>query len=171
MPPDAILVEEAPSHRPVMHDYLPLTEWNSFFTMASGGLGYALPAAAGISIARPGQRIICLIGDGSFMYSPQAIYTAVQHRLPVVIIVINNAGYGAMRGFSKVLQVTGVPGIELPGLDFVSLASGMGCPATRVTDPEDLDAALQTAFATDGPMLVEVAVDNAIVNLYDKNDT
>jgi benzoylformate decarboxylase len=169
MPAGAILVEEAPSHRPAMHDHLPITEWGGFFTMASGGLGYALPAAVGVGLASPARRIVCLIGDGSLMYSPQALYTAVQHRLKVTVIVINNGGYGAMRSFSQVLQVTGVPGIELPGLDFVSLARGMGCPGTRVTRAEDLDAALATACAANGPMLVEVVVDANVPALYEKH--
>jgi benzoylformate decarboxylase len=169
MPADAILVEEAPSHRPAMHDYLPVTEWGGFFTMASGGLGYALPAAVGVSLAKPGRRVVCLIGDGSLMYSPQALYTAVQRQLPLAVIVINNAGYGAMKSFSRVLGVSGVPGIELPGLDFISLARGMGCPGILVTRPEELEAALKTALAADGPLLVEVAVDPAIPNLYDKS--
>jgi benzoylformate decarboxylase len=169
MPAGAILVEEAPSHRPAMHDHLPITAWGGFFTMASGGLGYGLPAAVGVALARPAERVICLIGDGSMMYSPQALYTAVQNRLNVTVIVINNGGYGAMRSFSQVLQVTGVPGIELPGLDFVSLARGMGCPGTRITRAEDLDAALATACAARGPMLLDVAVDATVPVLYDKH--
>jgi benzoylformate decarboxylase len=104
LPHDAIVVEEAPSHRPAMHAHLPMRDWGSFFTMASGGLGYSLPAAVGVSLAKPGRRVVCLIGDGSMMYSPQALWTAVQHRLPLTIVVINNGGYGAMRCFSRVLQ-------------------------------------------------------------------
>ena len=131
-PANAIVVEEAPSHRPAMQDHLPMLAYGSFYTMASGGLGYALPAAVGIALAKPANPIICLIGDGSAMYSLQALWTAVQHRLPVAVIVINNSGYGAMRSFSRVLGVQGAPGIDVPGLDFVRLAEGMGCPGMRV---------------------------------------
>ncbi len=168
MPEDAILVEEAPSHRPAMQAQMPMRHWGSFFTMASGGLGYSLPGAVGIALARPGRRVVCLIGDGSMMYSPQALWTAVQHRLQLTVVVINNEGYGAMRSFSQVLQVRDVPGIDLPGLDFVSLARGMGCPGVKVTRSEDLDAALAEALRADGPMLVEVVVDAAIPTLYHK---
>jgi benzoylformate decarboxylase len=166
MPSDAILVEEAPSHRPAMHDQMPMRQWGSFFTMASGGLGYSLPGAVGIALAKPGRRVVCLIGDGSMMYSPQALWTAVQHRLPLTVVVINNGGYGAMRSFSQVLQVRDVPGIDLPGLDFVSLARGMGCPAVRVEKAEALDAALHAACRSDGPTLVEAIIDPAIPTLY-----
>jgi benzoylformate decarboxylase len=167
MPPDATLVEEAPSHRPALQAQMPMIRWGGFFTMASGGLGYGLPAAVGIGLARPGARVVCLIGDGSMMYSPQALWTAVQHRLPLAVVVIDNGGYGAMRSFSQVLQVREVPGIDLPGLDLVALAKGMGCPGRRVTRPGELDEALAEAMAaTEGPMLVQVAVDAAVPTLY-----
>jgi benzoylformate decarboxylase len=168
LPEDATLVEEAPSHRPAIQAQMPMRRWGSFLTMASGGLGYALPAAVGVALARPGRRVLCLIGDGSMMYSPQALWTAAQHRLPLTVVVINNAGYGALRSFSQVLQVRDAPGIELPGLDFVSLARGMGCPGVRVTCAEELDAALAEAFRADGPALVDVAVDPAIPTLYER---
>ncbi|WP_426959712.1 benzoylformate decarboxylase [Muricoccus radiodurans] len=168
MPDDAILVEEAPSHRPAMHAQMPVRDWGGFYTMASGGLGYGLPAAVGVALAHPGRRVVCLIGDGSFLYSPQALWTAVQERLPLTVVVMNNAGYGAMRSFSQVLQVRGAPGIDLPGLDFVATARGMGCPGVAVTDPAALDDALHAALAAEGPMLVEVAVDAGIPALYGK---
>ncbi|MCK8785759.1 benzoylformate decarboxylase [Roseomonas sp. NAR14] len=168
MPPGAILVEEAPSHRPAMHAQLPIRDWGGFHTMASGGLGYGLPAAVGVALGSPGRRVVCLIGDGSFMYSPQALWTAVRERLPLAVVVLNNAGYGAMRSFSRVLQVRDVPGIDLPGLDFVAMARGMGCPGHAVATPGALEAALAAAMASDGPMLVEVAVDGAVATLYER---
>ncbi|TPG57214.1 benzoylformate decarboxylase [Roseomonas nepalensis] len=168
MPRDAILVEEAPSHRPTMHATMPRRDWGSFFTMASGGLGYGLPGAVGVALAHRGRRVVCLIGDGSFMYSPQAVWTAVQERLPLAIVVMNNAGYGAMRSFSRVLQVRDAPGIDLPGLDFVAMARGMGCPGRQAGTPEELEDALAEAMAAAGPMLVEVAIDPVIPSLYDK---
>jgi benzoylformate decarboxylase len=167
-PEGAIVVEEAPSHRPAMQDHLPMREWGSFYTMTSGGLGYSLPASVGIALAQPSRRVICLIGDGSMMYSVQALWTAVQHELPLTVVVVNNGGYGAMRAFSQVLKVKSPPGIDLPGLDFVSLAAGMGCPGVRVSRALDLAAALEEACRVPGPRLVEVVVDPAIPKLYDE---
>ena len=126
MPDDAALVEEAPSHRPAMHKFMPMRGQDSFYTMASGGLGYSLPAAVGIALGRPGIRTVCLIGDGSAMYSIQALWTAAQRKLPLTVVVVNNSGYGAMRSFSQVMQVRNVPGLELPGIDFVSIARRHG---------------------------------------------
>src|SRR6185312_12623035 len=111
---------------------------DSFCTMASGGLGHGLPAAAGIALGRPGVRTVCLVGDGSAMYSIQALWTAAQRKLPLTVVVINNEGYGAMRSFSQVMQVRNVPGLTMPGLDFVKIAEGMGCAAARVTKSSDL---------------------------------
>ena len=109
-PKDAVLVEEAPSHRPAMQKFMPMRGQDSFYTMASGGLGYSLPAAVGMSLGRPDVRTVCLIGDGSAMYSIQALWTAAQRKLPLTVVVINNSGYGAMRSFSQVMQVRNVPG-------------------------------------------------------------
>lgn len=166
LPEDAVLVEEAPSHRPAMHAHLPMRRWGGFMTMASGGLGYALPAAVGVALARPEARVCCLIGDGSFLYSPQALWTAVQQRLRLAVIVLENGGYGALRSFSRVLQIRGAPGIDVPGVDYAGMARSLGCEALRVTGPAALDAALRQAFAAEAPCLVEVAVDPAIPTLY-----
>lgn len=168
LPADAIVVEEAPSHRTAIQKHMPRAGADSFYTMASGGLGYSLPAAVGVSLARPGRRIVCLIGDGSALYSIQAIWTAAQRELPITFVVMNNRGYGAMRAFSRILQAERPPGIDLPGLDFVALARGFGCVGERVTEPEALDAALTKALAVDGPALVDIAVDEAIALLFDE---
>jgi benzoylformate decarboxylase len=166
MPTDAVLVEEAPSHRPAMQKFMPMRGQDSFYTMSSGGLGYSLPAAVGMALGRHNRRIVCLIGDGSAMYSIQALWTAAQRKLPLTVVVINNAGYGAMRSFSQVMQVRNVPGLELPGIDFVKLAEGMGCHAVRVTKSSDLADALKDGLSYEGTSLIEVMVDSAVPLLY-----
>jgi benzoylformate decarboxylase len=169
MGPQDVLVEEAPSHRPAMQKFMPMRGQDSFYTMASGGLGYSLPASVGIALGRPGIRTVCLIGDGSAMYSIQALWTAAQRRLPMTVVVINNSGYGAMRSFSQMMQVRNVPGLELPGIDFVGIAQGLGCDAMRVTKASELEAALKRGLACDGVSLIEVMVDSAVPLLYAKN--
>ncbi len=166
MPADAALVEEAPSHRPAMQKFMPMRGQDSFYTMASGGLGYSLPASVGIALARPDTRTVCLIGDGSAMYSIQALWTAAQRKLPLTVVVINNAGYGAMRSFSQVMQVRNVPGLDLPGIDFVKIAQGLGCDAVRVGKASELAPALARGLTHDGVSLIEVVVDSAVPLLY-----
>jgi benzoylformate decarboxylase len=162
----AALVEEAPSHRPAMQKFMPMRGQDSFYTMASGGLGYSLPAAVGMALGRADVRTVCLIGDGSAMYSIQALWTAAQRKLPLTVVVINNAGYGAMRSFSQVMQVRNVPGLDLPGLDFVLIAEGMGCHAVRVSRSSELAPALERGLAHGGTSLIEVMVDSAVPMLY-----
>jgi benzoylformate decarboxylase len=166
MPADATLVEEVPSHRPAMQKFMPMRGQDSFYTMASGGLGYSLPAAVGMALGRDQRRTVCLIGDGSAMYSIQALWTAAQRKLPLTVVVINNSGYGAMRSFSQVMQVRNVPGLDLPGIDFVKIAEGMGCDAMRVADACELAGALRRALAHKGASLVEVMVDSTVPLLY-----
>ncbi|HLZ03140.1 MAG TPA: benzoylformate decarboxylase [Bradyrhizobium sp.] len=166
MPKDAALVEEIPSHRPAMQKFMPMRGQDSFYTMASGGLGYSLPAAVGMALGRGDRHTVCLIGDGSAMYSIQALWTAAQRKLPLTVVVINNAGYGAMRSFSQVMQVRNVPGLDLPGLDFVKIAEGHGCDAVRVAKAAELAPALRRALALKGTSLVEVMIDSAVPLLY-----
>jgi benzoylformate decarboxylase len=158
-PKGSIIVEEAPSTRGPMHDHLPILERDTFYTCASGGLGHGLPASVGVALGRPGEKVICLLGDGSSMYAIQGLWTAAQLRLPISFIIINNGGYEALINFGRVFGLQQTVGTDLSGLDFVSIAQGQGVPGVRITRAEDLDAALSHSFAAHGPTLVEVVVD------------
>lgn len=159
--PDSIVVEEAPSARPVMHRYLPILRSETFYTMCSGGLGYGLPAAVGVALGQPARKVIGLVGDGSSMYSIQALWSAAQLGLPITFIVLNNRRYAALQEFAPTFGFgSGDPlvGTALPDLDFVSIARGHGCEAVRVTDAGALRDTLATALRTRVPTVVEVAV-------------
>ena len=159
--PADVVVEEAPSARPVMQEYLPFTRSATFLTMESGGLGYGMPAAVSVALAKPGTRVIALIGDGSSMYSIQAVWSAVQLNLPITFVILNNSRYAALQDFAPVFgfaPTDPVQGTDLPGLDFVTLAAGMGCRGVAVKDASQLRGVLSDALQTAGPMLVEVVV-------------
>jgi benzoylformate decarboxylase len=104
------------------------------------------------------------------MYSIQALWTAAQRKLPLTIVVLNNSGYGAMRSFSQVMQVRNVPGLDLPDIDFVKIAEGMGCEAARVARSSELAPTLKRALAHKGASLVEVMVDSSVPLLYEKRN-
>jgi benzoylformate decarboxylase len=157
-PADSIIVEEAPSSRGAMHDHLPMLERDSFHTCASGGLGHGLPAAVGVALARPGRKVIGLLGDGSAMYSIQGLWTAAQLKLPVAFIIVNNSSYRALEEFGRRFAIEVLPGVQLPELDFCKLAEAQGVKAILVTRCADLDGALRTVFAAAAPMLLEVRV-------------
>ena len=157
-PAGTCIVEEAPSSRSAMQEYLPMDERDSFYTCASGGLGHGLPAAVGVALARPGCKVIGLLGDGSAMYSIQGLWTAAELGLPVVFIIINNRSYYGLVEFARHFNLPKVPGTQLPHLDFCALASGHGVRAQRVEQCEELDAALVSAFASTQPVLLEICL-------------
>ena len=159
--PDSIIVEEAPSARPVMHGYLPILRSETFYTMCSGGLGYGLPAAVGVAMARRSSKVIALIGDGSSMYSIQGLWSAARMKLPITFIILKNRRYAALQEFAAVFGFASdekLEGTDLPDLDFVSLARGQGCEGVRVDRAEDLRGVLSAALGSLKPVLVEVEV-------------
>ena len=160
-PANSIVVEEAPTARPVIQTYMKFTRSRSFFTMDSGGLGYGMPAAVGVSLASPHQRVIAILGDGSSMYSIQALWSAAQLKLPILFLILNNRRYAALQEFAPLFGFStgeSVQGTELPGIDFIALAHGHSCSASRVELPSELEPALTRAFQSTSPVLIEVAV-------------
>jgi benzoylformate decarboxylase len=159
--PASIVVEEAPSARPVMHRHLPMTRSESFYTMCSGGLGWALPAAVGVALGKPGAKVIGLIGDGSMMYSIQGLWSAAQLKLPITFLVLKNRRYAALQEFAPTFGFgpdDPLAGTELPDIDFVALARGQNCPAVSVKRADALRGVLADALRAPGPMLVEIDV-------------
>ena len=159
--PASIVVEEAPSSRRAMQSYLPILRSETFYTMCSGGLGYAMPAAVGVALGKPGAKVIGLIGDGSSMYSIQALWSAAQLALPITFIVLKNRRYAALQEFAPTFGFgpdEPLAGTELPDIDFVALARGQGCRGVNVNRAQDLRDALIDALQASVPTLVEVDV-------------
>ena len=158
-PKDAIIVEEAPSSRGPMHDYLPILRRDGFYTCSSGGLGHGLPAAIGVALGRPGERVIAVLGDGSSLYAIQGLWTAAQLKLPISFVIIKNGRYEALAQFGRLFGLQETVGTVLPGIDFRGVAQSFGLPAASVASVDALDEALRRTFAADGPALLEVSVD------------
>ena len=158
-PANSVIVEEAPSSRGAMHDRLPITAPDGFYTCASGGLGHGLPAAIGVALARPEVRVIALLGDGAAMYAIQGLWTAAKLGHPMTFVIINNRRYEALIGFGRHFGLQQTVGTDLAGLDFVALAQGQGLEARRVEHVDALDAALAWGFGSAAPVLIEVVVD------------
>jgi benzoylformate decarboxylase len=149
-PRDAVIVYESTSTMAQQVEWLPTVEPDSFFATASGGIGWATPAAVGVALGdrdRGVQRpVIGLIGDGSFQYSVQAIWTAAQHSLPIVYVVMRNNEYSILKSFAELENTPGVPGLDLPGLDIASVARGFGCRALDVDTIDGLEKELTAAL-------------------------
>ncbi|MBB4687962.1 benzoylformate decarboxylase [Amycolatopsis jiangsuensis] len=167
LPENGIVVEETPSHRNVLHEQLPITATDTgFLTVASGTLGYGLPAAVGAALGRPDRKVVAVLGDGSSMYCVQALWTAAQQHVPVTFVVLDNEQYAAVRILGETAGGRKVPGTALGGIDFTTLAQSMGCSARTVKEAAELRPALAAALAEEGPSLVHVKVDPNPQTLY-----
>lgn len=158
-PAGSKLVEEAPSSRGAMQAFLPTTRPDEFYTCASGGLGHGLPAAVGVALGSPDVKTIGLIGDGSAMYSIQALWSAAQLEVDLAVIIINNGRYEALIDFGHAFGLQETVGTKLPGLNFAGLARDQGLVADCVNAVDELDDALKMLFAFKGPRLLEVQVE------------
>lgn len=159
LPREAIVVEEALTAAPALAAFVPVHSPTGFYGLASGGLGFALPGAIGISLAHPGRPVVAAVGDGSAMYGVQALWSAAQQQLPITYVVIDNGGYRILQ--ERLLargRSTNLVGMELrePAIDWVAVAQGFGLAATRVSEPAALRDALRQAIASGRPALVQV---------------
>jgi len=93
-PPHSIIVEEAPTSRSDMQTYLPINRSEGFYTCSSGGLGHGLPAAIGVALGKPVQKVIALIGDGSSMYAIQGLWSAGQLQVPIEVARLDGKKHG-----------------------------------------------------------------------------
>jgi len=159
LPLDAIICEECPSSKGDLDRYIKLEQPGSFYSVRNGILGFGLPAAVGLQMARPNRRVVCPVGDGSVQYSVQTLWSAVQYKAPVIFIVIRNSDYSALKGFCDFTNVgRNVPGMDIPDIDMVKIAQGYGMTACEVDRAEDLESVLRSAFAANIPQLISVNV-------------
>jgi benzoylformate decarboxylase len=155
-PRDAVYVAESTSTTTTFWAQMDLREQGSYYAPASGGLGFGLPATVGAQLALPGRQVIGLIGDGSANYGITALWTAAQYDVPVVVIILKNGTYGALRWFTDELGTGETPGLDVPGIDFVRIAEGYGMSARAVNTAEDFVLSLKAALSGTSPTLIEV---------------
>ena len=165
MPDDAILVDESLTTGRHMSALRAHRDRYGFHGLASGGIGWSLPASVGVSLANPGRRTVCFTGDGSAMYSIQSLWTAAHQKLPLTFVIANNGGYRIIK--QRLLAFHGddnYVGMDFadPPVDFSALARSLGMDAVRVAEPAELHGALASAMRRDGPMLVEVMIDGTV---------
>ncbi|PWU55792.1 benzoylformate decarboxylase, partial [Micromonospora globispora] len=165
-PADGVLVQESPSNLAALRRRLRITRPGSYFTMASGGLGFGLPAAVGIALAERdtgrGRPVVAVIGDGSFHYSVQALWTAARLQLPLPVLVPVNHQYAILKAFAELKHTPGVPALDLPGLDVSAVAHGYGCASTLVDPLDRLGDALDAALAADRPTVLPVPISTEV---------
>ncbi|MFT4124201.1 MAG: benzoylformate decarboxylase [Microbacteriaceae bacterium] len=154
---DDVIVKESTSTTGIFWDHVDIVRQGGYYFPSAGGLGFGLPAAIGVQLADPARRVIALIGDGSANYALPALWTAVRYRVPVVVVVLRNGEYAALRAFAREMTVANAPGIELPGIDFCALARGYGMRAHSAGSAEELAELLRAGLAAEEPTLIDVA--------------
>jgi benzoylformate decarboxylase len=159
LPEDAQVFEELPIARADFHEQIPLGPDNGYFATASGALGFPFAGGVGYAIARPDQRVVVVVGEGSAQYTLHALWTAAQQNAPVTFVIPNNSGYLSLKYYlDEKSRQAWQAGWDLSGVDMAQLARGFGCRAERIETPEQLRDALKTAMTADGPVLLDVVV-------------
>jgi benzoylformate decarboxylase len=168
LPPEAVVVDESISSGGGLRMLLRSDDPRSFFGLRGGGIGWGLPAAIGVQLALPDRPVVALIGDGSAMYTCQALWTAARYRVGVTFVILNNASYRilkqrihAMKGFAAQADRYVAMDLEDPRVDFVRLAESLGVRAERIEKAADVGPALGRALATPGPILLDVGLDRS----------
>ena len=128
-----------------------------------------LPAAVGIALAERhsgrGRPVVAIIGDGSFQYASQALWTAAQLELPIVFVVPRNGEYAILKSFAELEDTPGVPGLDLPGIDIAMIARGYGCEAENVSSPAEAREAFRKALGRPGPTVIVAMIDPSVPDL------
>ena len=165
MPENAILVDEGLTSGRQILALRPHRDRYGYHALASGGIGWGVPASVGVSLANPARPVVCFSGDGSAMYSIQALWTAAHHKLPLNVVIANNGGYRIIKqrllAFHGDDHYVGMDFVD-PRVDFSGLARSLGLEAIRIGDPKELKPKLSDAFKRPGAKLIEVMVDGSV---------
>ena len=165
LPDDAVLVNEGLTAARLIPDLFPYRDRYGYHGLASGGIGWAMAGAVGVQLALPGRPVCALIGDGSAMYTIQALWTAAHLKLPITYVIANNRSYRILKerllAFHQNDQYDAMD-LDDPAIDFAALAGSLGVPAETVTEPDQIGPSLASAFNNDGPNLVDVVVDGSV---------
>ena len=165
MPDNAILVDEGLTSSRQINALRPHRDRYGYHALASGGIGWGLPASGGVSMANPSRPVVCFSGDGSAMYSIQALWTPAHHKLRLTVVIVNNGGYRIIKqrllAFHGDDHYVGMDFVD-PAVDFTGLAKSLGLEAMRITEARDVAPALTSAFNRPGTKLIEVMVDGSL---------
>jgi benzoylformate decarboxylase len=166
LPKDAVVIDEAVSSSVGIRSLMRSDDPQSFYGLRGGGIGWGLPAAIGVKLALPDRPVVALVGDGSAMYTCQALWTAAHERIAVVFVILNNASYRilkqrlhAQRGLAA--QVDRFVGMELvdPPIDHVGLARALGVAAERAKTVHETTDLIAQGLKSDAPLLIDVAME------------
>ena len=159
LPEDGIFVDELTQIGYVGRLMLPVYHPRSFITTGyQGTLGWGVATALGVKLARPDRKVVAVSGDGGFLFNAQELATAVQQRIPVVIVLMNDNAYGNVRRIQADMFGNRLIASDLHNPDFQKFVESFGALALRATSPAELRETLRTALKADVPAVIEVPV-------------
>ena len=155
---DSVLVNDAGSHTTWVNLLMKVKEPSSLiFSGGFGPMGYGIPAAVGVGLARPSKHVVVVVGDGGFQMNSQELATIAAMDLPITICLLNNRSLGIIRQWQE-LYYNGSFQVELDNPDFVKLANAYHIKAMRTDSPGDVLVAVQEAVKLNKPVLIEIIV-------------
>ena len=163
LPQNAIIADESITTGRNFGDVMPGAPQHDWLNICGGSIGWALPIATGAAIAAPDRKVVALEGDGSGMYTVQALWTMARENLDVTVVMFANRAYQILHTELRAMGA-GTPGerardmltLDRPDLDWVALARGHGVEGSRATTLDELAAQLKRAFSRRGPYLIEL---------------
>ncbi len=159
LPADSIITTGAGNFTGWIQRWFPFPQWRTQVAPTNGAMGYGVPAAIGAQVAYPDRAVVAVSGDGDYMMTGQELATAVQYKLPVIFVVVNNGMYGTIRMHQEREYPRRVYATALTNPDFAALARAYGAHGELVEETSQFAAAFERARAAGGPALIELRVD------------
>ncbi|EOC1314801.1 acetolactate synthase 2 catalytic subunit [Cronobacter turicensis] len=162
-PANSVVTTDVGQHQMWAAQHMHFSRPENFITSSGlGTMGFGLPAAVGAQVARPEDTVICVTGDGSFMMNIQELGTVKRKQLPVKIVLLDNQRLGMVRQWQQLFFSERYSETNLSdNPDFLTLASAFGIAGQRITRKDQVEAALETMFNSEGPYLLHVSIDEA----------
>jgi acetolactate synthase-1/2/3 large subunit len=129
-----------------------------YFPVSMGHLGTGIPHAIGAQMAKPDKLVVCISGDGSFMFNVQELDTAVRLNLPIIIVVANNSCWGMIKSKQKGQHRKRYCDVDFPPTNYAEMAKGFGCYGEKIDKPEDIKPALQRAIDSKKPAVIDIDI-------------
>jgi thiamine pyrophosphate-dependent acetolactate synthase large subunit-like protein len=165
LPSDCFIINDAVTTGGYLAEATIPDSHREHLSSAGGSLGWGMGGAIGVQLAFPKARVVNVVGDGSFQFGLQALFTAEQMKLPITYIVVDNVAYAAVRAalkrYRKGERVAEYPASDLKGPDIAAIARGFGASGETVEKIADLRGALDRAFTQSGPSVIVVKTDKA----------
>ncbi|CAN5711096.1 acetolactate synthase large subunit [soil metagenome] len=159
-PRDGILLVDSGAHRAFAGHYWRCQEPRTYISATNlGPMGWAIPAAVGVQCALPGRKVAVITGDGCMHMHGIEIATAARYRLPVIVVVLNNAALGNVWLRARTYGPLPAEWTSLPDVDWAAFAKSLGCQGETVREPAELTAAFTRALESDGPTVIDVKTD------------